>query len=153
MNYNMTLPEENWYKIICPYTISIPRKTKEDKVYPINLNSYRNWLPIVSNNIKKEYHAYMLNQCNNLPHFKKIYIVYKPFYAKWWKHDKGNVLSITQKFFLDALVHSETIDDDSDWIVMDELFMAGSVDKDNPRVEVIIFDNKRDFKEYIKKVL
>lgn len=141
------------YKIIAPYSITIPRKTKEWRKYAMNLNWYRNWSFHESNAVKKLYLNAVVESINKLPHFSKIWIIYKPYYSRWWKHDKWNVLSVSQKFFLDALVETETIDDDSDIIVDCELFLPWDVDKDNERVEIFIFDNKREYKEYIKKHL
>lgn len=141
------------YKIVAPYNICLPRKTMEDKCYPVNLNAYRNWKPIVNNLLKKKYKEYLLEQVNLLPHFNNVWIIYKPYYWRGWKHDKLNVWAVTSKFFLDVLVETETIDDDNDSIVDVELFLPWEVNKDNPHVEILLFDNKREFKEYIKKHL
>jgi hypothetical protein len=54
---------------------------------------------------------------------------------------------------LDALVETETIDDDNDSIIKAELQLEWAVDRNDPRVEVMLFDSKREFKEYIKKHL
>jgi hypothetical protein len=109
------------YSLICPYNIIVPRKTKAGKKYAINLNMYRNWSHFLNNDIKKLYREYMHEQLQHLPHFDVLYIIYKTYYATNGRHDKGNVLSVTQKFFLDALVETETIDDDNDSIIKAEL--------------------------------
>ncbi len=141
------------YKIVTPYNLYIPRKTKEDRKYPINLNSYRNTKPIVNNQLKKLYLEQVREQLDKLPHFDKIWMIYKPFYSRWGKHDKLNVWAVASKYFLDALVETETIDDDNDDIVDAEMFLVWDVAKWEERVEIYIFDNKAEYKEYIKKHL
>ena len=42
-------------KIIAPLYVMLPRKTKGDKKMIINLNGYRNWHYIISNDVKKQY--------------------------------------------------------------------------------------------------
>lgn len=141
------------YKVKAPYNICLPRKTKDDKCYSVNLNSYRNWKPVLNNILKKKYKEDVVEQINLLPHFNKVWIIYKPYYGRGWKHDKLNIGAVTSKFFLDALVETETIDDDNDSIVDVELFLPWDVDKDDARVDILLFDNKKEFKEYIKKHL
>ena len=42
-------------KIDCPVYIIVPRKTKKDKKYAMNLGAYRNWKFIVSNTLKNTF--------------------------------------------------------------------------------------------------
>jgi hypothetical protein len=41
--------------ISVPLFVILPRKTKADKKYMLNLNNYRNWHYIVSNIIKQKF--------------------------------------------------------------------------------------------------
>lgn len=46
-------------KIISPLQVILPRKTKADKICRLNLNSYRNRVFIVNNQIKVAYNEIM----------------------------------------------------------------------------------------------
>lgn len=128
-------------KIILPLSVTIPRKTKADKVFTLNLNIYRNanfhtlndakvaWKGIVANAIGGQVNA------DSGP-FNFTYTV---FPATGRKFDLANVLSIVQKFTDDALIEFGFISDDSYKIIPKIDYRFGAVDKDNPRVELEIF--------------
>jgi hypothetical protein len=128
-------------KIILPLSVTIPRKTKADKVFTLNLNIYRNanfhtlndakvaWKGIVANAIGGQVNA------DSGP-FNFTYTV---FPATGRKFDLANVLSIVQKFTDDALIEFGFISDDSYKIIPKIDYRFGAVDKENPRVELEIF--------------
>ena len=58
-------------------------------------------------------------------------------YAQDKRHDRGNLYSATEKSFLDALQSCKCLKNDGFSNVLDSVFHT-EVDKDNPRVEVII---------------
>ena len=128
-------------KIICPLYIEIPRKTKANKKYYLNLNNYRNWNFIVSNNIKKAFKEKIKTQINEVKeqlYWLSINLIYQLYYWDNRVRDKGNVLSVIQKFFLDALVEYWALQDDNDEYIWDELFKKPLYDKWKGRVEIII---------------
>ena len=107
------------------------------KRHYINVNSYRNWHHRVSNNIKIEYKRQVSPQLKGL-NFERVslrYVYYKPTARKV---DLGNVLSITDKFFSDALVENGCLADDNCYYIPEITFKYGGIDRDNPRVEVTI---------------
>lgn len=54
------------------------------------------------------------------------------------KIDRANVLSIHEKFFCDALVELGCIPDDNDNYIESTHYYSGEIDKEYPRVDIII---------------
>lgn len=77
-------------------------------------------------------------QIEALPVFTKIQIDYVLYPASRRRTDLGNVISIHQKFFEDAICEMGKIEDDDYKHIIKTTNNFGCVDKDNPRVEAII---------------
>lgn len=125
-------------KIISPLFIILPRKTKKDRKMYLNLNNYRNWYYIISNEVKKTYCEAMRLKLKDLKFKKPITINFILFKANNRKTDRSNILSIVEKFFCDAMVYYGCIEDDSDEFIESSTYSTGGLDKENPRVEIII---------------
>lgn len=125
-------------KIKLPLFIDMPMKRKNDKRYYLNLNGYRNWCFIVSNNIKKQFKLEIESQLN----FKlvKPNFEYQLYYKDKRRRDKMNIISILDKFLLDAMVECGCFKDDNDANTDEVLIKNPKIDKDNPRCEVTIYD-------------
>ena len=82
--------------------------------YPINLNHYRNWHWKVESSIKKRYCAKMKDALEILGNLGKISLkfVLVPYDKK--ARDRANILSISEKYFCDAMVHYGNLEDDND---------------------------------------
>lgn len=80
------------------------------------------------------------DQIKNLRFDNEIVVIYQVYYPDKTRRDKGNIYSIVQKFFLDALVECWVIPDDNDNIVWDEYFKKPIYDKWNGRVEIEIIE-------------
>lgn len=119
----------------------LPRKTKPPKKAIINLNNYRNWNYIISNQAKHEYKNVLRPQLQGLKLAHPISLYFVLYKGSNRKSDRANVLSIQEKFFCDALVEYGCIPDDSDDFIVSTTYVSGWVDKDNPRVELIINQN------------
>ena len=138
-------------KLILPLSVTMPRKTKDDKVFAMNLNNFRNahhfvmnkakilWKEIVKDALEKrhvgdtDYRTYY-----DMPN-EPYRFVYTVFPSSGRKFDLGNVLPAIQKFTDDALVELEEISDDS-WKVIKAIdYRFGGIDKENPRAELEIF--------------
>jgi hypothetical protein len=52
--------------------------------------------------------------------------------------DRANILCIVEKFFCDALVHYECIEDDNDDYILSSEYITSGIDRKNPRVEILI---------------
>ena len=102
------------YTIITPLEVYLPRKTKNDKKYALNLNVYRNTCFQVLNQAKKIYNQNLKHEILKLPKFEYLeevdYIIYKRSLREF---DTPNLGSIISKFFMDALVIYGRIPDDN----------------------------------------
>ncbi|WP_289146978.1 hypothetical protein [uncultured Megamonas sp.] len=61
-------------------------------------------------------------------------------------YDVSNICSIHSKFFLDALVELGKLKDDNYNFLPIEVYTRGTPDKDNPRVDILLY-NLKDSKE------
>ena len=126
-------------KIILPFSVNIPRKTKEDRTFALNLNIYRNTHHMILNKAKELWDGIV-----NVPAGTKLPVefpclfIYRAFPETNRKFDLGNVLSIVQKFTDDVLISRGVITDDSYKIIPAINYRFGHVDKDNPRIELDI---------------
>ena len=128
-------------KIILPLSVTLPRKTKADKVFTLNLNIYRNCHHMTLNQAKIAWKGIVAQstagkQIVEPSPFKFVYTVYP---ATGRKFDLANVLSIVQKFTDDALQEFGFITDDSYKVIPIIVYKFGGVDKENPRVELEVF--------------
>lgn len=131
-------------KIVLPLSVTIPRKTKQDKVFTLNLNIYRNshhftlnsakvlWKDIVATAISKSVKDFTTG---NVLCF--WYVIYPSSNRKF---DVSNVCSIIDKFTCDALQEFSVIKDDSYRVIPRVVYDFGKVDKENPRCELNIFE-------------
>ena len=124
-------------KIICPFRIN-PSKTGLGKTYSVNLNQYRNWNPMVENNIKRKFTELMREQLEGVIFDSPVEVTYKVFKPNARRLDKMNVVSITSKYLLDSLVDYGCIADDNDDYVKTETILPTELDRSNGRVEVTI---------------
>jgi len=116
------------YSLIAPTRIVLPRKTKADKVIPINLNWYRNAHYQVSNQAKKIYKQSMTNQIMPLPMFGSISISMTYFSKTKQKSDIDNWCSVNNKFFQDALVELGKLEEDNYLYVPKVSYSYGGLD-------------------------
>jgi hypothetical protein len=126
-------------KIILPLSITLPRK-KGDRVWILNLNSYRNTHFHVLNQAKVAWKSVagkgiVNGDISNVYPYRFTYTVFPSSNRKF---DLANVLSIIQKFTDDALIEFGIIPDDSYKIIPEIDYRFGGVDKDNPRCELEI---------------
>ena len=117
------------------------------KKFILNLNNYRTGHYRILNKAKIEYKEFMKEQI--LKYKKKlnkvciIYTVYQPTKRRF---DVGNVCSIHQKFFEDALVELGRLEDDKYNFIPMSVFCFGGISPDNPRVDIEVIEyNSRFF--------
>lgn len=116
---------------------------KKPKNYWLNTNNYRNWHPIVNNNIKKAFKA-SLDISHLQPASAPISLHYRFYYPDLSKRDIGNSLAIIDKFTADALTAAEILIDDNYTVVTTVTGEFGGIDKENPRCEVTIYSRKEN---------
>lgn len=114
---------------------------KKPKNYWLNTNNYRNWHPIVNNNIKKAFKS-SLDISHLQPASAPISLHYKFYYPDLSKRDIGNSLAIIDKFTADALTAAEILIDDNYTVITTITGEFGGIDKENPRCEVTIYSKK-----------
>jgi len=128
-------------------TISMPLyfdigKKKVKRMY-INLNAYRNWHFIVSNNVKKLYKDTAYNQIKDLKFNNRIRLEFVLWKKDKRRIDRANPLSIHEKFFCDALTETGCIPDDNDEFIVSTTYKTGGIDKINPRVDIHIYEEDK----------
>lgn len=122
------------------FTLPLKISVSKNKDFIINLNNYRNAHYRQLNDAKKNFKAIVLDAKIprlNYP-FEKIQVEYFYFPASNRKYDSMNVVSIVDKFFMDALVCKGVIKDDNYKIVKFPLFHSMPPDKENPRMVAIV---------------
>lgn len=119
--------------------IRLPLAVKPSKKwFYINLNNYRNLHPFLLNKAKIMYKDVIQRQVDLLPVFSKVKLTYTYYPRDNRKSDLGNVCSVHDKFFADAFVEAGKLPDDNQEYIPEISFRMGCVDKDHPRVEVLI---------------
>lgn len=121
--------------IVAPLRI---KKNKRGDLWSVNLNQYRNTHYQSLNKLKKEYKEFLQDQIMQLNSFSRVRLSIHVYAPDKRKFDLGNVTSIHEKFFLDALVELGKLPDDNiDYCPECHTYFMG-VDKECPRVEIIV---------------
>ena len=124
------------------------------KNFILNLNQYRNAHYRVTNNAKRKYKEFMEEQINSYTRSKgKCMFVYTIYKGDNRIFDIGNICSIHQKFFEDALVELGKLGDDKFSVVPMVVYCFGGIDKKNPRVEIELVDDAKGFKSRASRKL
>ncbi len=122
-------------------TISMPlfvvMGIKKPKRVYFNLNNYRNWHYQVSNNAKVAYGKIMAPKVELLT-FSRIKLDFVLHRGDRRHVDRSNILCIHEKFFCDGLTECGCITDDNDKFLESSHYYTGEIDKENPRVDIII---------------
>ena len=126
------------HKIISPLFITLPRKTVKDKRIALNMNTYRNLHHRISNDTKKAYSEALREQLEGLSIQTPVEVTYKVYKGSKRRLDKMNVVSVVSKFLLDSITEYGCWEDDNDDYVKKETIMPTELDRENPRVEIII---------------
>lgn len=122
------------YRFSSPLQIFVGKRK-----FILNLNNYRNTHYRVLNNAKVTYKMYMKKQIEKLPRLQPpIQITYTVFKGDKRNCDIGNICSIHQKFFEDALVELGKLPDDNHNMIKRSIFEWGGIDKLNPCVMIMI---------------
>lgn len=126
------------YRFSSPLQIFVGKRK-----FILNLNNYRNTHYRVLNNAKVTYKMYMKKQIEKLPKLQPpIQITYTVFKGDKRNCDIGNICSVHQKFFEDALVELGKLPDDNHNMIKRSIFEWGGIDKLNPGVMIMIEETK-----------
>jgi hypothetical protein len=141
-------------KLTLPLSVVMPRKTKKDKVFYLNVNTYRNAHYRVLDAAKKLYEDEVLNALLDYDPTRRVteffrgpnkltYTLFPPSVASNRIQDLANVLPIVQKFTDDALITFGVLQDDNLNVVREIDYRFGEVDKAHPRAELLIESIRR----------
>ena len=126
------------YRFSSPLQIFVGKRK-----FILNLNNYRNTHYRVLNNAKVTYKLYMKKQIEKLPKLQPpIQITYTVFKGDKRNCDIGNICSVHQKFFEDALVELGKLPDDNHNMIKRTIYEWGGIDKLNPCVMIMIEEVK-----------
>ena len=95
----------------------------------------------------------MEEQIEASPRYKKVFCIYTIYPMSKRKFDLGNVCCIHQKFFEDALVELGKLEDDNVDFIPLVIYKKGEIDKNNPRVEVDVYDITNSNKEVLLDII
>ena len=121
-----------------PLFIDLPRKTKKDKRCYLNLNAYRNWHHITSNQVKHAYAEIAFPKLEGLKIDSPVMLTFTLFTPTSRRIDRANPLCIHEKFFCDAMVTAGVIVDDCDDDIHSSHYYSGGKDAVNPRVDILL---------------
>ena len=124
-------------KISVPIYV-ITAKSGKGKKYWLNLNNYPKWHYRTYNAIKDNFRELMSEKLAGLKLKTPIKISFTLYRATNHKGDRANILAVVEKFFCDSLEYYGCIPDDSDRYIKETHYYGGTVDKDNPRVDIEI---------------
>lgn len=125
-------------KIISPLYIDLPRvRTKPKRVY-LNMNAYGNTNSFTNNEVKRAYLELIREQIGGKVIQTPVEITYRVYKASKRRLDKMNVVAVTSKYLLDAITECGCWIDDNDDFVKTETILPTILDRNNPRVEIII---------------
>ena len=122
--------------ISLPMTVRVSRK----KNFSLNLNQYRNVHFLTLNRAKIVFKEMVKSTVTKLPLYNRIRLTYIAYPKTKRLFDAANVCSVVDKFFSDALVEFGKLPDDNYLHLPEIIYKFGNVDKQNPRVEVLIED-------------
>jgi len=120
--------------ISLPLRIPISKKKK----FSLNLNYYRNAHYQELNKAKNKFTELVLDKIKHLPKMEGCSLEYVLYPANRQRCDVSNVCSVIDKFFTDALVTCNRLEDDNYKLVPKVKYSFGAVDPENPRCDVII---------------
>ena len=121
--------------------ISVPLEVPvSNKKFILNLNNYRNTHYQVLNKAKQNYSLVIKSILREVKaeKFTRVKITYTLHPKTRRLTDLDNVISIVQKFFQDALVKEGFLEDDNYKYIAENIQRIGSIDKENPRVDINI---------------
>ena len=134
LKYVYEIPN-NRIKLSLP-VYTVPKKLRFNL---ITINWYRNAHYQISHEMKKQYLSLISEELKDLG--TRINGKYKVTYIYHYKNknsDLMNVVSIIDKFFLDALQELEIVQEDNVKHCVEVVARVGQQDKENPRVEIIV---------------
>lgn len=122
------------------WVVSAPTKVLTNRKTPfsLNLNVYRNAHHHLLDDAKKDFADIVKPRLRDIPSLVQIRMSFLLYPKTRQPCDVSNICSIVDKFFSDCLVSEKKIPDDNYNHVVMNAYGFGGIDKDNPRVDVVI---------------
>jgi hypothetical protein len=114
-------------------------QTKKGK-FILNMNNYINTHFLKIGKAKNEYRSQMMAQIMQLPKLQKVAVRFTLYPGTKRITDQSNICCIHDKFFMDAVVWWNRLPDDNYLYHVESSYRFGHVDKDNPRVDIEIYE-------------
>ncbi len=128
--------------LILPLAVYLPRKTKDDKKFILNLNNYSNIHYLSLNQAKIEYKARVEEALKltdwDKKKYEKVKVELLYFHGNKRRIDKSNPCTVIEKFACDALTDLGVWDDDDSEHIPITTYEFGGIDKHFPRCELSI---------------
>lgn len=124
------------------FAVPLKVQVSKKKHFVLNLNQYRNAHHRVLSTAKNNFTDIIMALDLPKVSFDVVTIHYQIYPTSKRKYDGMNVVSVIDKFVCDALVKRGVLPDDNINHVIGTSWEAKQVDKDNPRVEVLITEKK-----------
>lgn len=122
------------WKIDLPIRIPITKNVN----FSLNLNAYRNAHYQTLNKAKVTFKQIVSPFLVSIPQFETCEFIYTLYPKTNRLCDVANICSVVDKFFSDAFVENGHLKDDNYTYLPKVTYLFGSIDKLNPRVEVLI---------------
>lgn len=121
------------------FNLPLEIQISKNKKFILNLNNYRNTHYQSLNKSKVNYSEEVKSILGDIQEtFNQVRLIYTYFPKDKRKRDISNICSIVDKYFCDSLVDLGIIPDDNFDHVKEVTYRFGEIDKNNPRVEVVI---------------
>lgn len=111
-----------------PTSVTLPRKTKADKVYQLNYNALRNINRFTLGSLKNQFYDDFKPHIDRTSYLdKQIRLIYTITAANKRKFDIANILSVVDKFACDCLVKEDIISEDNWQYLTSVVYQFGGV--------------------------
>lgn len=126
--------------IIIKSPLNVPISKK--KQFILNLNNYRNLFYRLLNISKINYKEIVKQQIQELlpDGLEKIAVIYRVYKGDRRRFDLGNICSVHEKYFEDAVVELGKLPDDKYDNIISVVFLLGGIASENPRVDIEVYD-------------
>ena len=127
-------------RIDLPLVVHISKKSK----FILNLNNFRNTHYRTLTVAKKKYQAEIIERLGGRSKIrqKDLIFEYTYFHGNARRVDVANPCSIIDKFTCDALVEAGILPDDNTQYIHEVRYKNGQIDRDNPRAELRVYNNR-----------
>ena len=139
-------------RVVFNSPLSVRTSNGKKGIFTLNLNNYRNKFRFGLNNAKIAYCLAMEEILINPPDvpMENIHIHYDIHKNDARKIDIGNIVSVHEKFFCDALQKYNWINEDNYTVLPTSSSSWGGIDRGRPRVDIILTEVSREWSDQFR---